>query len=76
MPKWTICVKELGDLNIVRLGWWQTELPPVGSTASQWATFIVLKMLGLGLDRCRNISRIIFLVRLVEEDHHTYFKQQ
>jgi hypothetical protein len=42
-------VKELGDLNIVRLGWWQTELPPVDSTASQWATFVVLKVLGLGL---------------------------
>jgi len=42
-------VQQLSDLNIVRVGWWQTELPPAGSDAMQWAGFVLLKVLGLGL---------------------------
>ena len=42
-------IQQLLDLNIVRIGWWQTELPPAGSTAGQWVWFSVLKVLGLGL---------------------------
>ncbi len=42
-------IQQLLDLNIVRIGWWQTELPPAGSTAGQWIWFSVLKVLGLGL---------------------------
>ncbi|MBK9779524.1 MAG: hypothetical protein IPP55_05690 [Anaerolineales bacterium] len=42
-------IQQLLDLNIVRIGWWQTELPPAGSTVGQWVLFSVLKVLGLGL---------------------------
>ncbi|MBN8582697.1 MAG: hypothetical protein J0L96_18680 [Anaerolineae bacterium] len=42
-------IQQLLDLNIVRIGWWQTELPPAGSTAGEWVWFSVLKVLGLGL---------------------------
>jgi hypothetical protein len=42
-------IQQLLDLNIVRIGWWQTELPSAGSTALDWAKFMGLKMLGLGL---------------------------
>lgn len=42
-------IQQLSDLNIVRVGWWQTELPPAGSDAMQWAGFVLLKVLGLGL---------------------------
>lgn len=42
-------VKQLGDLNIVRIGWWQTELPAVTSGLGGWAMFFLLKVLGLGL---------------------------
>ncbi|MBL8063252.1 MAG: hypothetical protein JNK32_09555 [Anaerolineales bacterium] len=42
-------IQQLLDLNIVRIGWWQTELPPAGSTAGQWIWFSILKVLGLGL---------------------------
>ncbi|KXK13907.1 MAG: hypothetical protein UZ14_CFX002001467 [Chloroflexi bacterium OLB14] len=42
-------LQQLIDLNVVKIGWWQTELPPAGSTAGTWLGFIVLKALGLGL---------------------------
>lgn len=42
-------IQQLLDLNIVRIGWWQTELPPAGSSAVNWVVFVVLKFLGLGL---------------------------
>jgi len=41
-------IKELGDLTI-KIGWWQTERPAAGADAMTWATFIMLKVLGLGL---------------------------
>ncbi|HCB01945.1 MAG TPA: hypothetical protein DEP19_06130 [Anaerolineae bacterium] len=42
-------IQQLIDLDIVKIGWWQTEIPPAGSEVNTWATFIVLKILGLGL---------------------------
>jgi hypothetical protein len=42
-------IQQLLDLNIVRIGWWQTELPPAGSSAVNWAVFVFLKVIGLGL---------------------------
>lgn len=42
-------IQQLSDLNIVRIGWWQTELPEAGSTSIEWAWFVVLKILGLSL---------------------------
>ena len=42
-------IQQLLDLNIVRIGWWQTELPPAGSSAANWVVFVVLKVIGLGL---------------------------
>jgi hypothetical protein len=42
-------IQQLLDLNIVHIGWWQTELPPAGSSAANWVVFVVLKFLGLGL---------------------------
>ena len=42
-------IKQLGDLNIVRFGWWQTELPEASAGVGGWAMFLVLKFLGLGL---------------------------
>lgn len=41
-------IKQLGDLSI-KVGWWQTERPAAGSTVTQWALFVLLKILGLGL---------------------------
>lgn len=41
-------IQQLLDLNIVKIGWWQTDLPQAGSL-SDWALFIVLKIIGLGL---------------------------
>jgi len=41
-------IKELGDLTI-KIGWWQTERPAVNAAALEWAWFVVLKALGLGL---------------------------
>ena len=41
-------VKELGDLSI-KIGWWQTERPAAGAIAGDWALFILLKVVGLGL---------------------------
>lgn len=42
-------IQQLIDLDIVKIGWWQTDLPPAGSDVNVWATFIVLKIVGLGL---------------------------
>jgi hypothetical protein len=41
-------VKELSDLSI-KIGWWQTERPPLGATATDWTWFVILKVVGLGL---------------------------
>ncbi len=41
-------IKELGDMTI-KIGWWQTERPASGSDATTWISFILLKVLGLGL---------------------------
>jgi hypothetical protein len=42
-------IQQLIDLDIVKIGWWQTDIPPAGSDINTWATFIVLKIIGLGL---------------------------
>ncbi|GAB4571713.1 MAG: hypothetical protein Fur0017_21400 [Anaerolineales bacterium] len=42
-------ITQLTALNIVKIGWWQTELPAAGSSAAQWGGFILLKFIGLGL---------------------------
>lgn len=42
-------LQQLLDLNIIHIGWWQTELPAVGAPISAWVSFVVLKVLGLGL---------------------------
>ncbi len=41
-------IKELGDLTI-KIGWWQSERPVAGADAMTWVTFILLKVLGLGI---------------------------
>ena len=41
-------IKELGDMTI-KIGWWQTERPAAGADAMTWVSFILLKVLGLGL---------------------------
>lgn len=41
-------IKELGDLTI-KIGWWQTQRPAAGADVMTWATFILLKVLGLSL---------------------------
>lgn len=41
-------IKELGDLTI-KIGWWQTERPAAGADTMTWVTFILLKVLGLGI---------------------------
>lgn len=41
-------IQQLLDLNIVKIGWWQTDLPQTGSF-NEWAVFILLKLVGLGL---------------------------
>jgi hypothetical protein len=42
-------IKQLGDLNIVQVGWWQMELPQANTGAGGWGMFLLLKVLGLGL---------------------------
>lgn len=42
-------IQQLIDLDIVKIGWWQTDVPPAGSDINTWAVFIVLKIIGLGL---------------------------
>jgi hypothetical protein len=42
-------IDQLGLLNIVKIGWWQTDIPPAGSDINTWTVFIVLKIIGLGL---------------------------
>jgi len=41
--------QQLIDLDIVKIGWWQTDVPSAGSTISAWTVFVVLKIIGLGL---------------------------
>jgi hypothetical protein len=41
-------VKDLGDLTI-KIGWWQSVRPANNAPLSEWSTFILLKVLGLGL---------------------------
>jgi hypothetical protein len=41
-------VKELSDLTI-NIGWWQTDHPAAGATVADWALFVFLKIVGLGL---------------------------
>ena len=41
-------VRELGDLTI-KIGWWQTERPAANAGTMDWAWFVLLKVLGLGL---------------------------
>ena len=41
-------IKELGDLSI-QIGWWRTERPAAGATPAEWAVFVILKALGLGI---------------------------
>jgi len=42
-------LKQLSDLNIVRIGWWQAQLPGAGTQPIDWIKFLVLKVIGLGL---------------------------
>ncbi len=41
-------IQQLGDITI-RIGWWQTERPAAGADAMTWVSFVLLKILGLGL---------------------------
>lgn len=41
-------IQELGDMTI-KIGWWQTERPAAGSDVTTWVSFVLLKVLGLGL---------------------------
>jgi len=42
-------INQLSELNIIRIGWWQTELPTSNSAPSDWVWFVVLKAVGLSL---------------------------
>ncbi|NWF63051.1 MAG: hypothetical protein HXY38_01990 [Chloroflexi bacterium] len=42
-------LQQLLDLNIIRIGWWQTELPAANAGWAVWASFALLKFIGLGL---------------------------
>lgn len=42
-------ITQLGELNIVSFGWWQTQLPAANSGLGSWGMFLLLKVLGLGL---------------------------
>lgn len=44
-------IDQLGLLNIVKIGWWQTDIPPVGPDFNLivWGRFVFLKVIGLGL---------------------------
>ncbi len=41
-------IHELGDMTI-KIGWWQTERPAAGADAMTWISFVLLKILGLGV---------------------------
>ncbi len=41
-------IDQLSALQIVKLGWWQTDIPEM-SNFGAWASFVGLKFLGLGL---------------------------
>jgi hypothetical protein len=44
-------IQQLIDLDIVKIGWWQTDLPPTGANFNLevWVRFSVLKLIGLSL---------------------------
>jgi hypothetical protein len=44
-------IDQLGLLNIVKIGWWQTDLPPIGPDFNfiVWGRFALLKIVGLSL---------------------------
>lgn len=44
-------IDQLGLLNIVKIGWWQTDLPPMGPDFNfiVWGRFAALKIIGLSL---------------------------
>src|SRR5688572_17147073 len=44
-------IDQLGLLNIVKIGWWQTDIPPIGPDFNfiVWGRFVGLKILGLSL---------------------------
>jgi hypothetical protein len=42
-------IQQLIDLDVVKIGWWQTDIPPAGSDLNTWIGFIILKIIGLGL---------------------------
>lgn len=41
-------IKDLGELDVINIGWFLTERP-AGNQAVDWATFVLMKFLGLGL---------------------------
>lgn len=42
-------IQQLSDLDIVKIGWWQTDLPSANASLGDWALFVILKFLGLSL---------------------------
>jgi len=43
-------IEELGKLSIIKFGWWQMkDALPDGSSAGEWASFLLLKLVGLGI---------------------------
>lgn len=41
--------RDLGDLNVINIGWFLTERPEAPADAGDWALFAAMKILGLGL---------------------------
>jgi len=41
-------IKALGDLTI-QIGWWRTDHPDASASPTDWAVFIIIKVLGLGI---------------------------
>lgn len=41
--------KDLGELNVINIGWFLTERPEAPADAAAWAWFVTMKILGLGL---------------------------
>jgi len=43
-------IEELGKLSIIKFGWWQMkDALPDDSSAGEWASFLLLKLVGLGI---------------------------
>lgn len=42
-------IQQLSDLDIIKIGWWQTDIPSANATIGDWLLFAILKFLGLGL---------------------------